>query len=46
MTVAKAQYGIPKGRKAAAGNKLGIFESLGDHYSTADLELFLSTLYR
>lgn len=39
------QYNISKGDKAAAGNELGIFESLSDHYSKADLDTYWSTLY-
>lgn len=33
-----AQYSIPKGTMASPGNELGIFESIGDHYSKASLE--------
>ncbi len=40
-----AQYSIPKGTKAAPGNELGIFESLNDHYSKDDLDVFFTTLY-
>jgi tripeptidyl-peptidase-1 len=39
------QYRVPKGTKAAAGNELGIFESLNDHYSREDLDVFWSTLF-
>lgn len=39
------QYGVPKGNKAAPGNELGIFESLNDHYSKEDLDVYWSTLY-
>ena len=39
------QYRIPKGDKAAPGNELGIFESLNDHYSQEDLDVYWSTLY-
>lgn len=28
-----------------AGNELGIFENLNDHYSTADLDTYLPTVY-
>ncbi|KAF3769696.1 subtilisin-like protein [Cryphonectria parasitica EP155] len=41
----RTQYSITKGDKAAPGNELGIFESLGDHYSKEDLDVFWSTLY-
>ncbi|KAL2150385.1 hypothetical protein VTH82DRAFT_6948 [Thermothelomyces myriococcoides] len=34
----RAQYQIPKGRKAARGNELGIFQGLGQHYSQEDLD--------
>ncbi|KAH8897407.1 subtilisin-like protein [Thozetella sp. PMI_491] len=40
----QAQYGIPNGTTKAAGNQLGIFEDLGDHYSTKDLDSYLTTL--
>ena len=39
------QYGIPESKTAAAGNKLGIFESLDVHYSRKDLDIYFSTLY-
>ncbi|KAH8897744.1 subtilisin-like protein [Thozetella sp. PMI_491] len=41
----RAQYGIPVGSTKAQGNELGIFEHLGDHYSTTDLDDFLATLH-
>lgn len=41
----RAQYNITKGDKAAAGNELGVFESIGDHYGKEDLDVFYSTLY-
>ncbi|KAH8817299.1 Pro-kumamolisin, activation domain-containing protein [Xylogone sp. PMI_703] len=41
----RVQYGVPNGTTAAAGNELGIFENLNDHYSTADLDTYLATLY-
>lgn len=41
----RTQYGIPKGDKAAPGNELGVFESLGDHYGKDDLDAYWSTLY-
>lgn len=41
----RTQYSIPKGDKAAEGNELGVFESLGDHYSQDDLDVYWSTLY-
>ncbi|KAI0198831.1 peptidase S8/S53 domain-containing protein [Astrocystis sublimbata] len=33
-------YGIPKGTKKHAGNKMGIFQSLGQHYTQQDLDTF------
>lgn len=39
------QYNLPNGTTACAGNELGIFESLDDHYSRADLDVFFATLY-
>ncbi|KXJ86084.1 peptidase S8/S53 domain-containing protein [Microdochium bolleyi] len=40
------QYGITKlTGKAQPGNELGVFESLGDHYSKRDLDVYFSTLY-
>ncbi|KAH8883712.1 subtilisin-like protein [Thozetella sp. PMI_491] len=41
----RVQYGVPNGTTAAAGNQLGIFESLNDHYSRADLDTYLPTVY-
>ncbi|KAJ4390838.1 hypothetical protein N0V93_004437 [Gnomoniopsis smithogilvyi] len=41
----RSQYGIPNNTLAAPGNELGIFESLDDHYSKYDLDVFFSTLY-
>ncbi|KUI69579.1 Tripeptidyl-peptidase sed1 [Cytospora mali] len=41
----QAQYHIPPGETAEPGNELGIFESLDQHYSKADLDGFFSTLY-
>ncbi|KAJ0109613.1 hypothetical protein J7T55_014175 [Diaporthe amygdali] len=41
----RTQYSIPKGDKAAEGNELGVFESLGDHYAQNDLDVYWSTLY-
>lgn len=41
----RTQYSIPKGDKAAEGNELGVFESLGDHYAQEDLDVYWSTLY-
>ncbi|KAK3936734.1 alkaline serine protease [Diplogelasinospora grovesii] len=41
----KAQYSIPEGKRAAEGNELGIFESLGDHYSKNDLDYYFSNIY-
>ncbi|KAK8022785.1 Tripeptidyl-peptidase sed1 [Apiospora rasikravindrae] len=39
------QYNLPNGTTSHPGNELGIFESLDDHYSRADLDVFFSTLY-
>ncbi len=39
------QYDIPDATTAAAGNQLGIFESLDVHYSRKDLDIYFSTLY-
>lgn len=40
------QYGIPKlTQKPQAGNELGIFESLDEHYSKKDLDVMWHTLY-
>ena len=44
-TCIKAQYNIPNNTLAAPGNELGIFESLDDHYSKLDLDVYFSTLY-
>ncbi|KAI1740761.1 subtilisin-like protein [Xylaria scruposa] len=41
----RAQYNIPKGSTKSAGNQLGIFESLDDHYSKKDLDEFFKTAY-
>ncbi|PSR88695.1 putative Tripeptidyl-peptidase sed1 [Coniella lustricola] len=41
----RVQYGITNGTTAYPGNELGIFESLDDHYSKADLDMYFSTLY-
>ncbi|KAH7038297.1 peptidase S8/S53 domain-containing protein [Microdochium trichocladiopsis] len=42
----RQQYGITQLQgKAQPGNELGIFESLDDHYSKHDLDVFFSTLY-
>ncbi|KAL5089120.1 hypothetical protein Trisim1_005975 [Trichoderma cf. simile WF8] len=41
----RVQYGISNGTTSAAGNELGIFEDLNDHYSTADLDAFLAAVY-
>ena len=41
----RAQYSIPNNTLAAAGNELGIFESLEDHYSKKDLDTFFATMY-
>ncbi|CAK7264275.1 hypothetical protein SEPCBS119000_000905 [Sporothrix epigloea] len=35
-------YGIPLGTTATPGNELGIYESLGDHYSKIDLDVFMN----
>ena len=39
------QYGIANATSASPGNELGIFESLGDHYSRKDLNVFWKKLY-
>lgn len=39
------QYEMPKGTKASEGNELGIFESLGDHFSKEDLDVYYSRFY-
>ncbi|KAJ1335029.1 tripeptidyl-peptidase I [Microdochium nivale] len=42
------QYGITKldaNRPPVPGNELGVFESLDDHYSKHDLDVFFSTVY-
>ncbi|ORY68570.1 peptidase S8/S53 domain-containing protein [Pseudomassariella vexata] len=41
----RVQYSIPNGTTEVPGNELGIFESLDDHYSKADLDVFWKTLY-
>ncbi|KAI8628143.1 subtilisin-like protein [Xylariaceae sp. FL1651] len=41
----RAQYHMPNGTTKYPGNELGIFESLDDHYSKADLDVFFKTLY-
>ncbi len=33
-------YGIPKGTTKHAGNKMGIFQSLKQHYTQQDLDNF------
>lgn len=35
-------YDIPLGTTATPGNEMGVFESLGDHYSKLDLDVFVS----
>ena len=40
------QYRIPKGTLKAAGNQLGIFESLNDHVVQSDLDLYWKNLYQ
>ncbi|EPE06600.1 alkaline serine protease [Ophiostoma piceae UAMH 11346] len=40
----RAQYGIPKGTTATKGNELGIFESLGQHYSKDDLDTYFKAV--
>ena len=35
-----AQYQIPNGTKAIKGNELGIFQSLNQHYSQEDLDIY------
>lgn len=39
-----ALYNVTAPSKAAAGNELGIFESLGDYLSQTDLDLFYLSL--
>ncbi|GAW10864.1 hypothetical protein ANO14919_001990 [Xylariales sp. No.14919] len=41
----RAQYNIPQGSTKFPGNELGIFESIDDHYSKKDLDVFFKTLY-
>ncbi|KAL2129169.1 hypothetical protein VTI74DRAFT_8122 [Chaetomium olivicolor] len=41
----RAQYHIPNNTLAARGNELGIFASLNDHYSKANLDTFFGTLF-
>ncbi|CAJ2505810.1 Uu.00g132040.m01.CDS01 [Anthostomella pinea] len=41
----RVQYNLPNGTTSTPGNELGIFESLDDHYSKHDLDVFFSTLY-
>ncbi|KAK8117373.1 uncharacterized protein PG998_005654 [Apiospora kogelbergensis] len=41
----RVQYNVPNGTTSHPGNELGIFESLDDHYSRNDLDVFFSTLY-
>lgn len=41
----RSQYGIPNNTLASPGNELGIFESIDDHYSKYDLDVFFSTIY-
>ncbi|KAI1087614.1 subtilisin-like protein [Rostrohypoxylon terebratum] len=36
----RAMYGIPKGTKKHADNRMGIFQSLGQHYTQYDLDKF------
>ncbi|KAI0854023.1 protease S8 tripeptidyl peptidase I [Daldinia vernicosa] len=36
----RALYGIPKGSKKHPDNKMGIFQSLGQHYTQHDLDTF------
>ncbi|OTB14731.1 hypothetical protein K445DRAFT_62316 [Daldinia sp. EC12] len=36
----RALYGIPKGTKKHPDNKMGIFQSLGQHYTQHDLDTF------
>ncbi|KAH8883036.1 alkaline serine protease [Thozetella sp. PMI_491] len=39
------QYRIPKGKLAAPGNELGVFESLNQHYWTQDMDNYWQILY-
>ncbi|CAK7270742.1 hypothetical protein SEPCBS119000_004242 [Sporothrix epigloea] len=36
------QYKIPRGSRATPGNELGIFETIGQHYSKSDLDGYFS----
>lgn len=47
LTIAciRAQYSIPNNTVAAAGNELGIFGGLDEHYSQADLDAFFAMLH-
>ena len=45
LTRRKGQYGVPDGSKASPGNELGVFESLNDHYSKADLDAYFNSIY-
>ncbi|KAI6091726.1 subtilisin-like protein [Hypoxylon rubiginosum] len=36
----RALYGIPKGTKKNPDNRMGIFQSLGQHYTQYDLDMF------
>ncbi|KAK0724431.1 peptidase S8/S53 domain-containing protein [Lasiosphaeris hirsuta] len=41
----RAQYQIPNNTLSTPGNEVGIFASLNDHYSRANLDTFFTTLY-
>lgn len=45
LTLLADQYSIPNATKAAAGNELGIFESLNEHYSKADLDGYFAAAF-
>lgn len=47
LTIAciRAQYSIPNNTVAVAGNELGVFEGLDEHYSKGDLDTFFATLH-
>lgn len=39
-------YGIPKGTKKHPDNRMGIFQSLGQHYTQYDLDKFFWSFTR
>lgn len=46
LTRNAALYGIPKGTKKNPDNKMGIFQSLGQHYTQYDLDKFFYSFTR